>query len=233
MRDPMAQIVPIEVPSTEREVYEALRREIIRGLPAGTPLRLAQLAERFGVSTMPVRAAITRLQVEGLVVQQPRRGAVVSELTIEDFTDMYAIRMALEGVAARCGSVNLSAEDLDQMRACYETMTRLELDDEVIDRYLPLDWQLHDICYNASQRPKLLGLINTYRRQAERYFRLYLGDRIDYSSDIERQGQFLRACEARDPEGAEAAIRDLFNWTTQALVPGLAAAQGSKGEDDG
>lgn len=232
MRDPMAQIVPIEVPSTEREVYEALRREIIRGLPAGTPLRLAQLAERFGVSTMPVRAAITRLQVEGLVVQQPRRGAVVSELTIEDFTDMYAIRMALEGVAARCGSVNLADADLDRMRSCYATMTSLELDDDVIDRYLPLDWQLHDICYDASRRPKLLELIHTYRRQAERYFRLYLGDRIDYSSDIQRQGEFLRACEDRDPEGAEAAIRDLFNWTTHALAPGLTATDAGEREED-
>jgi len=220
--DETPAVPTIDVSSAEREVYEALRRQIIHGLPPGTPLRLAQLANQFDVSTMPVRAAVSRLRLEGLVAQRPRRGAVVSELSPNDFNDMYAIRMALEGVAARCGSINLTDAQLVQMRSCLQTMASLELNDDAIDRYLPLDWRLHDICYDASDRPKLLLLIHTFRRQSERYFRRYLNDRIDYSGDIERQEAFVRACEDRDPDRAESAIRNLFNWTAQTLFPVLA-----------
>jgi len=96
--NPIAQLSSIEVRSAEQEVYEALRREITRGLAPGTPLRLAQLADRFKISTMPVRSAIAHLEADGLVAQRPRRGAIVTDLTVDDFTDLYTIRRALERV---------------------------------------------------------------------------------------------------------------------------------------
>lgn len=220
--DPLGQISAIEVRSAEVEVYEALRREIIHGLAPGTPLRLAPLATRFQVSTMPVRSAIARLEADGLVRQRPRRGATVTELTLDDFTDLYAIRMALEGVAARCGCTALTEPDMVRMRRLLQQMTALAPEDaDVVDKYLALEWRLHDICYDNSRRPQLLRLVKTYRRNAERYFRLYLGDRLDVSIDVEHQAVFLAACEDRDGGGAEAAIRSLFDCTTKRVVPGL------------
>jgi DNA-binding GntR family transcriptional regulator len=220
--DPIARLEAIDVRSAEQEVYEALRLEITRGLAPGTPLRLAQVADRFKISTMPVRSALARLEAEGLVVQRPRRGAVVTDLTMDDFTDLYAIRMALEGVAARCGCVALSDDDLNLMRECYRGLTLLKLDgDDGIDQYLRLEWQLHDICYEAGRRPRLMRLVQTYRRQAERYFRLYLGARLDIEIDVANQAAFLHACEERNPERAEAAIRLLFGYTVDRLMPGL------------
>lgn len=220
--DPIAQFEAIEVRSAGQEVYEALRREITRGLAPGTPLRLAQLAERFKISTMPVRSALARLESEGLVAQRPRRGAVVTDLTVDDFTDLYAIRMALEGVAARCGCVELTDDDLDRMRACHRQMAAIKLDgDDDIDRYLTHEWQLHDVCYEAAGRPRLMRLIRLYRRHAERYFRRYLGARLDVETDVKNQAHLLAACEARDADAAEAAVRALFDYTIDRLMPGL------------
>ncbi len=219
--DPMGNLRAIELRSAEQEVYEALRNEILQGLPPGTPLRLATLATRFAVSTMPVRSALARLQVEGLVVQRPRRSSVVAGLSAEDFLDLYAIRMALEGVAARCGVPHLTDQHVANMRAHLEHMRALLKSErpDTAEEYLQLDQQLHDICFNASRRPQLIGLIEVYRRQAERYFRLYLGRRLDVRGEVKMQEAWVAACDRRDPDRAEAATRALFDRTCQVLLP--------------
>lgn len=217
-----ANLHALSVRSAEQEVYEALRLEIIHGLQPDTPLRLKSLAERFDISTMPIRAALARLQSEGLVVQRPRRGAVVARLSESDFVDLYAIRMALEGVAARFGAPLLSRATILQMKAQLAEMGALsERDVNITDDYLPMDWQLHDLCYRAASRPRLLELIDVYRRQSERYFRHYLGHRLDLGVDVRGQAHFVEACEARDADAAEAAIRQLFTWTMERVLPVL------------
>src|SRR5262245_51556665 len=79
---------PLLIKSAEDQVYEVLRDEIIHGMEPGMPLRLAEIAERLGVSTMPVRAALMRLESDGLVRQQPRRGAIVAPLDVEDIQEI-------------------------------------------------------------------------------------------------------------------------------------------------
>ena len=227
--DPIAGLQAITLPSAEQAVYEALRQEIVTGLPPGTPLRLTELAGRFAVSTMPVRAALARLQAEGLVVQRPRRGSVVAGLSAEDFLDLYAIRMAIEGVAARCGVPHLTAQDIAAM---WQQLDRLRVLDanasDIADRYLQFDRQLHDICFNVCGRPQLIGLIGVYRRQAERYFRLYLDHRASLPAEIELQQNFVGACERADADAAEAAIRALFERTCEVLLPTLFVGQNGK-----
>jgi DNA-binding GntR family transcriptional regulator len=229
--DPMGHLQAIELRSAEQEVYEALRREIIQGLPPGTPLRLATLASRFAVSTMPVRSALARLQAEGLVIQRPRRSSVVAGLSAEDFLDLYAIRMALEGVAARCGVLNLTDLHVANMYAHLERMRALLSSERpsTAEKYLRLEQHLHDICFDVSRRPQLISLIAVYRRQAERYFRLYLGRRLDVSDEVKMQEAWVDACQQRDPDGAEAATRALFDRTRQVLLPILRHSE--QGED--
>lgn len=98
----------IQVPdaaAVRRAVLERLRSEIrVGALPGGTRLRQTQLAERLGVSRMPVRDAIGDLVAEGLAVGKPSGGAFVSELTREDMYNVYSVRAALEvhAVTAAC-----------------------------------------------------------------------------------------------------------------------------------
>jgi len=227
--DPIGRLQAIELRSAEQEVYEALRREIIKGLPPGAPLRLTDLAARFAVSTMPVRSALARLQAEGLVVQRPRRGSVVAALSAEDFLDLYAIRMAIEGVAARCGVPHLTDQDIADMREYLDRMQALDLNDpDMAEQYLRLEQRLHDICFNVSGRPQLIRLIGIYRRQAERYLRLYLGHGVSIHAEMELQQAWVSACERRSPDAAEAASRALFDRTCQVLLPALARSENSQ-----
>jgi DNA-binding GntR family transcriptional regulator len=209
--DPIEGLQAITLPSAEQAVYEALRQEIVTGLPPGTPLRLTGLASRFAVSTMPVRAALARLQAEGLVVQRPRRGSVVAGLSAEDFLDLYAISVP-----------HLTAQDIAAMWQQLDQLRVLDANaPDIADRYLQFDQRLHDICFNVCGRPQLIGLIGVYRRQAERYFRLYLDQRASLPAEIELQQNFIGACERADADAAEAAIRALFERTCEVLLPTL------------
>lgn len=213
----------LEIRSAEVEVYEALRTGIVRGtLPGGTVLRLAQLADRFRVSTMPVRAAITRLQSEGLVTQQPRRGATVTQPNADDFRDLYAIREGLEGAAARLGSPQLRDDGIDAMRVSHQQMADIASSGEdAADRYVEQDRHMHDICYRAAGRTQLVHLITVYRRNAERYFRLYLDTNSWPADELELQELFVSACSRRNGKRAEAAMRTLFEHTADRVLAQL------------
>ncbi len=101
-----------------RSVYDALRAAILHGeLAPGTALRETALAEQFHVSRTPVREAIRRLEAEGLVRVEPRRGAVVSELALDELDEIYDIRSALETLAATRAVTRISARELAEARA--------------------------------------------------------------------------------------------------------------------
>lgn len=200
----------------------ALRREIVHGLPEGTQLPLAELSRRFNVSTMPIRSALVRLQSEGLVFQEPRKGAVVAPLSVDDFLDLDAVRMALESAAAFYAAPQLNDNDVVTMRALLHEMETLHLEDlDVVDQYLGMDWKLHDVCYHAVRRPRLSHLIEVHRRQAERYIRVYMERKSELPADIKLQRRFVEACESRDSTMAATAVRSLFEWTKEALLGGL------------
>src|SRR3954453_11705892 len=79
-------------------IAESLRDEILRGgIPPGQPLRQEELAERFGVSRLPVRDALMRLETQGLVHVYPNRGAFVISLSGDEVREIYEMRLLLEG----------------------------------------------------------------------------------------------------------------------------------------
>src|SRR2546426_1115964 len=102
----------LEIKSAEDHVFEALRARILRGLAPGSPLRLAEIADQYGVSMMPVRSALRRLEAEGLIRQLPRRGAVVAPLELSDLEEIQAVRAGLEGYAARLGAERIGETGL-------------------------------------------------------------------------------------------------------------------------
>jgi len=103
------------------QVYEELRARIVRnGLPAGTQLPLAELAEELGVSTMPIRSALSVLQTEGLVRQLPHRGATVAPFEVEDLEVIQAVRSGIEGFAARTGARGLTQGKVDEMARLFD-----------------------------------------------------------------------------------------------------------------
>ena len=151
------------------QVYATLHAAIISGeLPAGTRLRIREIAEQVGTSVMPVREAIRRLEQAGLAERQPHKGAVVKGLTLEELVHVYGVRRLLEGEAARLGSERISPEDCERMRTEYDLMVAAVRDRRVVD-YLDHDEAFLTILYDASGNPVLVDIIATQWQHCRAY----------------------------------------------------------------
>lgn len=103
--------------SSAAGAYELLLSEIeTGGLPSGTRLREAALAQRFKISRTPVREALKLLEARGLVVHEPHHGAVVASLDYGQITELYFMRELLEGNAARLAAIHATATEIDVLR---------------------------------------------------------------------------------------------------------------------
>src|SRR6478672_4759173 len=101
-----------------QRVYDHLRTEIRAGrLEPGAELAEVALAEQLGVSRGPIREAIGRLASEGLLTVRPRRGAVVSSLSKEEFLELYQVREALELMAVKLAVPRLRPDDITVLQA--------------------------------------------------------------------------------------------------------------------
>jgi DNA-binding GntR family transcriptional regulator len=217
-------IVPLEErESTEHRVAAALRDLIVMGqIREGTPLVHRDLAARLGVSPTPVRAGLGRLEREGFVEMGPTGRASVARLTREDFEEIYATRLGLEGLAARLGAPRVDAKGLREMRALLDRLRDLAARQEV-DDYLALRWEFHATCYRASARARLVEEVERLYRRSERYNRLVLAAPERFRQSVERYGEFLAACEAHDGEAAEHVIHQAMRWAVDRVAPTLPA----------
>ncbi len=137
------------------QAFEALQNAITTGeYAAGDRLQIRALADQLGISVMPVREAIKRLEEIGLVETAPYRGAVVKEFTPQELLDIYSVRRLLEPEAARLGAAAATAAvvtDLDELLA---TMEEALTDGDVL-RYLDVDEEILMTLYQAAGNPVL------------------------------------------------------------------------------
>ena len=98
-------------------VFQTLRQAILRGeLKPGERLMEIHLAQKLGVSRTPVREAIRKLELEGLVLMIPRKGAIVAEITVQDLEDVLEVRMALEELAVKIACKRITEEQLEEIK---------------------------------------------------------------------------------------------------------------------
>jgi DNA-binding GntR family transcriptional regulator len=210
---------PLVIRSAEDQVYEVLRDEIVHAMEPGRALPLAQIAQRLGVSTMPVRAALMRLEADGLVRQQPRRGAIVAPLEVDDLQEIQAMRAGIEGLAARLGARRIDEQGLGRMRELLGVLRSAAARGD-LQQFLRIATEFEDECYRAARRPRLLSLVQGVRQAAQRYVRVALGDSPDF--ELAFHERFFAAVAARDGALAEAIIREELAWTLERLSRRLA-----------
>jgi len=207
--------------SIEQRVARTLRELIVAGqLPAGTPLVQRDLAQQLGVSPTPVRAGLSQLEREGLVEVNATGRAVVRRLTREDFEEIYAARLGLEGLAARVGAAAVGPAEIEHMHALLEHLRRLA-EEQDVDEYLRRRWEFHATCYRASGRRRLVEEVEGLFWRADRYNRMVLSTLERFRESVGRYRQFLAACETNDGAAAEQVIHDSLRWAVDRLAPGL------------
>jgi DNA-binding GntR family transcriptional regulator len=214
-------IEPINRDSVEERVADALRELIVSGqLPEGTPLVQREVAQRLGVSQTPVRIGLSELEREGLVEVGDTGRALVSRLTREDFEEIYAARLGLEGLAARVGVAALTDADVAAMRQLMGELDRLAKRQDV-DAYLRARWDFHAICYLASGRVRLVAEVERLFWRAERYNRLVLSTAARFRRSVGYYREFLSACERRDADAAEQVIHTSIRGAVEMLSASL------------
>jgi DNA-binding GntR family transcriptional regulator len=213
MEGPATPITPLEErESIEQQVARTLRELIVEGkLPQGTPLVQRDLAQQLGVSPTPVRAGLSQLEREGFVAVTPTGRAVVSRLTREDFEEIYAARLGLEGLAARLGARAVACGEIAHMKGTLCVLRRLAAEQDV-QEYLRRRWEFHATCYRASGRQRLVDEVERLFWRADRYNRLVLSTAERFRESVGRYQGFLAACEAHDGDGAEQVVQESIRW---------------------
>ena len=207
--------------SIEQRVAQSLRALIIAGqLPEGTQLVQRDLATRLGVSQTPVRASIGRLQREGFVAVGSTGRAFVSRLTREDFEEIYAARLGLEGLAARLGAEAVGAGELASMKETLDKLERAAAGQDV-DAYLALRWEFYGTCYRASGRRRLVEEVERLYWRSERYNRIVLSTPQRFRESLGRYADFFATCEANDGRAAERAVQGSLRWAVDSAAGGL------------
>ncbi|MFI3207776.1 MAG: GntR family transcriptional regulator [Eubacteriales bacterium] len=155
-------------------VFNTLRQAILRGeLKPGERLMEIQLANKLGVSRTPIREAIRKLELEGLVLMIPRKGAEVAEITEKNLRDVLEVREALEVLAVQLACERMTEESIEELkRAAIEFEEIVETND--ITKIAEADVQFHDVVYNATGNQRLVQLLNNLREQMYRYRVEYL-----------------------------------------------------------
>jgi DNA-binding GntR family transcriptional regulator len=196
--------------------YRKLREAIIEGeYPPGSPLRHSELTDAFGVSLIPIREAIRKLEVERLVDSIPNKGARVAPISLEDVDDVYQTRIALETEALRRAWPNLTPEVVEEISQTRERMVeRVRRDDET---FYELHRRVHFEVYERSGSPWLVHLIEILWSHTERYRRLAakLDSFVDEGSDL--HGMILDAIRSQDREAAEEALRNDLQRTARLM----------------
>lgn len=143
--------------SLRNKVFKYIKAQIINGryIP-GESLVESKLAEELGVSRTPIREAIRLLELEGLVETTPNKGAVVLGISPKDVEDIYAIRILVEGLAARWAAERMGPADKKELKKVVELMEFYAQKGD-LDEVAELDMKFHQIIYEASGS-KILNL---------------------------------------------------------------------------
>ena len=179
-------------------VFENLREAIVEGrLKPGQRLMEVQLVEQLGVSRTPVREAIRKLELEGLVVMVPRKGAYVANISVKDLMDVLEIRASLEGLGASLAAERRNDEDIKNL-AALEVEFEEAVRTQNIDMLLKKDIEFHECIFKSTNNKKLHQLINSLWEQVYRFRVTYISDYDSTVNIIEEHKMILDAIKRRD-----------------------------------
>ncbi len=195
--------------SVREQTYRLLKKKILNGhFPPEERLVEESLAGLLGVSRTPVREALHKLELEGLVRQKGARGFCVPAETAEEMSELFEIRAVLEGYALSCLCRTISEDDVQRLSEC---ITRAEhgILENKLDLVFEHNTEFHDIIYQLvrKERPRLFNLIEDMRDYILRYRKNTLGTLRAAKRSIFGHKKILMALDLKDPVLCEQVMR--------------------------
>lgn len=200
-------------------VTVALRRALLTGeIKPGERIKVAELERRFGVSHIPIREALRRLESERLIVTPPQRAAVAAQVDLEDLRGLYDIRRIIEGEVIRRSAASMTDEQVEAVRR-----SLAELEETAQDHDSPQFWQRHLAFHWALLEPGATDWIKRVLDQvwiaSQRYVRIFVSETIEDAMRDHRE--LLDACVTHDGDRAHAILMRHLDRTEQAVRNGF------------
>jgi DNA-binding GntR family transcriptional regulator len=221
MQEPVNSSEPaINHVNIQNAVVSRIRNMILSGhLKPGDRLRQDELANTFGVSTMPIREALRQLQAEGLITFRPRRGATVAKLSVSDYEEIYHIREALERLACRWVAEDFDRIPIDRLKLLLEEIELAEANQDDVYRRLQLVREFFFTVFEASGKEHLLRILSNLWDLSQQY-RLYFYSFPELDSRrLTNYRNIYQACHDRDPEALISAFRVIWTVREHTLIP--------------
>jgi DNA-binding GntR family transcriptional regulator len=186
------------------QVYDLLRDRILRGeIAGGARLVQGPLSEEMGISRIPIRDALRRLETDGLVVGDEIGRYTVVPFTPQDADEIYAIRRRLEPLAIEMAATSMTPEALADIASLYAALAAAARRRQ-IDLYIDLNVQFHMAIYEASGMRRLVRIIKGLWLGVPPLTPIMLEGRIRRSQ--KEHEEIFKRLEARDAAGAAAAL---------------------------
>jgi DNA-binding GntR family transcriptional regulator len=203
------------------DLADELRERILRGeFGDGAVLRQEALAERYGVSRLPVREALRLLEGEGLVTLQAHRGAVVAAPSLSQINELYDLRAMLEKDLIVRAIPNMRPEDADRAE---QVLSRLDaaFAGEVIHAWGVLNFEFHRCLYLPSGRERTLAFVQSINTLTERYLRIQLSLTRDFAEAQAEHRQLLQLYRAGRAKEAGAFVERHILSAKRALMEAM------------
>jgi DNA-binding GntR family transcriptional regulator len=189
-------------------VFNTLRQAILKGeLAPGERLMEIQLAERLGVSRTPIREAIRKLELEGLVLMIPRKGAEVAKISEKSLRDVLEVRRSLEELAIELACQRMLPDAVDELEQRQEEFKNAVLNGNPME-IAETDEAYHDVIYKGTCNDRLIQMINNLREQMYRYRLEYIKDEDKRQILLLEHDNILEAVKGRKVEEAKEAMRE-------------------------
>ena len=189
-------------------VFNTLRQAILKGeLEPGERLMEIQLAERLGVSRTPIREAIRKLELEGLVLMIPRKGAEVAKISEKSLRDVLELRRSLEELAIELACQRMTEEEIDELEDAQRAF-RKAVDSKDVMLMAETDEKYHEIIYQGTKNSLLVQILNNLREQMYRYRLEYIKDADKRQILLIEHDNILKAVRNRKVAEAKAAMRE-------------------------
>lgn len=166
-------------------VFKTLRQAILTGeLKPGERLMEIHLANKLGVSRTPIREAIRQLELEGLVIMVPRKGAQVASITEKSMSDVLEVRLALEKLAVELASKRINAEQKEELKEAMELFEK-KVSEGDVSEIAKADVTFHDKIFEATGNMRLGQIVNNLAEQMYRYRFEYIKEEGGHNRLIE------------------------------------------------
>ncbi|MCR5666345.1 MAG: GntR family transcriptional regulator [Eubacterium sp.] len=188
-------------------VFKTLREAILKGdLKPGERLMEVQLAEQLGVSRTPIREAIRKLELEGMAVTMPRRGAVVAKMTEKDMEDVLQIRRALDELSVTIACEQISMSQMKQLEEAQKNFEE-QIKHGDMKEITNADVEFHNIIYQSTGNERLWQIMKGFSEQMYRYRVEYLKEEENYPTLVDEHRQIVEGLKRRDKEAVVEIMR--------------------------